>query len=71
MARAYEHSKHFADFILDYQENVPVLVLVGRDCMRALKTTYLTDDEPYVVKTPFGYTLAGSPCASGKYNGNI
>ena len=71
MALAYEHSKHFADLIPDYKENVPVLVLVGRDCMRALKTTYLTDDEPYVVRTPMGYTLAGSPCAPGKYNGNI
>ena len=39
-----------------------VLLLVGRDCARAMATECLTFEEPYVHKSPLGYSVVGNIC---------
>ena len=51
-----QFAKHFPEF----QPKIPVLLIIGRNCGRAMATECLTTVEPYVHKTPLGYSLVGN-----------
>ena len=60
-----EHTAKFAGHFPSLRENAQVLLLIGRDCGRALATECLTpNQEPYLHKTPLGYALVGSDRSS-------
>ena len=50
----------FADYFPELQRDFEVLLLIGRDCGRAMGTKCLTNHEPWVHETPLGWALAGS-----------
>ena len=53
---------HFANKFPEFHPDVEVLLLIGRNVGRAMATECLSDEEPYVHKTPLGFSLVDSPC---------
>ena len=53
---------HFAKHFPKFNPKAEVLLLIGRNVGRAMATKCLSVEEPYVHKTPLGYSLVGSPC---------
>ena len=62
LALAHAHSAPYSDKFPPFDGEAKVLLLIGRDCGRALKIQTLTDELPYVVTTPLGYALLGQTC---------
>ena len=56
--------KQFARYFPDFDPASQVLLLIGRNCGRAMATECLTSIEPYVHKGPLGYSVVGSMCTS-------
>ena len=54
-----ESTAKYAQFFPELEPAAPVLLLIGRDCGRAMATECLTQNEPYVHKTPLGFSLVG------------
>ena len=50
----------FAKYFPEFQPQTPVLLIIGRNCGRAMATECLTTIEPYVHRTPLGYSLVGN-----------
>ena len=57
---------HYARHFPEFNPEVDVLLLLGRNCGRAMHTQCLTDNEPYLHRTPLGFCLVGSVCDSDK-----
>ena len=53
-------SKHFNNIDKDAE----VLILIGRDCGKAMGTKCHTKVEPWVHETPLGWALVGSTCST-------
>ena len=49
----------FAKYFPKFQPQTPVLLIIGRNCGRAMATECLTTVEPYVHNTALGYALVG------------
>ena len=62
LVRSHEHCKQFAKFFPEYNPHAEVLLLIGRNCGRAMMTECLTKKEPYVHRSPLGYSLVGNAC---------
>ena len=60
LVRSQRLISQFADYFPEFQPNTPVLLIIGRNCGRAMATQCLTTVEPYVHKTPLGYSLVGN-----------
>ena len=52
----------FTNCFPSHDPEAQVLLLVGRDCARAMATECLTFEEPYVHKSPLGYSVVGNIC---------
>ena len=65
IARKHKHVEKFANCFPDFDDKAEVLLLIGRDCGRAMATQCLTTEEPYVHKSPLGYSLVGDVCLGG------
>ena len=59
MVRKNESTYKYAQFFPERDPEAPVLLLIGRDCGRAMATECLTLTEPFVHKTALGYSLVG------------
>ena len=53
-----QYAEHFPEF----SPQTDVLLLLGRDCGRAMFTECLTTSEPYLHRTPLGWCLVGNVC---------
>ena len=62
IVRQHEHLESYADLFPKFNPNAEVLLLIGRNCGRAMATQCLTDVEPYIHKSPLGYSLVGNVC---------
>ena len=60
MVRDHRLISQFAKYFPELQPDIPVLLIIGRNCGRAMATECLTTVEPYVHKTPLGYSLVGN-----------
>ena len=60
LVRSHRLISQFADYFPEFQPETPVLLIIGRNCGRAMATQCLTTVEPYVHKTPLGYSLVGN-----------
>ena len=49
----------YAELFPNPIKDAEVLLLIGRDCGLAMASQYITDCEPYLVKTPLGYSVIG------------
>ena len=50
----------FSGFFPEFDPDAEALILLGRNCGRAMATECLTTQEPYIHKTPLGYALVGT-----------
>lgn len=66
IVRAHPHIKHLASHFNDIDKEAEVLLLIGRDCGEAMLCESYSKKEPYVYKTPLGWTLVGETCVSDK-----
>ena len=62
----HPHTAPYSHFFPAFDSSAEVLLLVGRNCGRAMATECLTSQEPYVHKTPLGYALVGNVCLDAK-----
>ncbi|XP_018018481.1 uncharacterized protein LOC108675002 [Hyalella azteca] len=63
IAKLHPHTAHLAHLFPPRHPEAEVLLLIGRNCGRAMSTESLTPGcEPYVHKTPLGYALVGHTC---------
>ena len=65
MVKAHLHTKKYAKFFPEFDSNAQVLLLIGRNCARAMATENLFSKkpmEPYVHRCPLGYSLVGKVC---------
>ena len=68
VARAHAHVAHLADYFPPYDSNAEVLMLIGRNCVKAMKSVLLSDSSPYLYQTPLGLALVGSGCQNNETN---
>ena len=66
MVREHHSISNYARFFPDIRPEAEVLILIGRNCGRAMATECLTTTEPYVHRTPLGYTIVGKLQSSKK-----
>ena len=66
IVRKHREARKFARHYPQFDPKAEVLLLIGRDCGRAIKTKCLTNSEPYVHKSPLGYSLVGNVCLDSK-----
>ena len=62
-----QYSKYFPEF----NSNAKVLVLIGRNVGRAMATQCLTTEEPYVHRTPLGFSLVGNTCITDSSESSV
>ena len=62
MVKSHPVIRQFAKHFPEYDESACVLLLLGRNCARAMATECLTTIEPYVHRGPLGYSVVGSMC---------
>ena len=63
-ALKYKHLASIADDITPYQENLKVGLLIGNNCVRAIKPRSLVPgkpSEPYAIRTALGWGVIGAP----------
>ena len=60
LVRTNEAISKYAHRFPEVEPQTPVLLLIGRDCGRAMATECLTTTEPYVHRTPLGFSLVGN-----------
>ena len=71
IVRKHPHLAHYAEHFPEFDPNTEVLILIGRDCGRAMATKCLSDTEPYIHQSPLGYSLVGSVCPKSKNRDHI
>ena len=49
-----------------YNAKAGVMLLIGRNCGRAMATSCLNEEEPYVHSSPLGYSVVGCVCPTPK-----
>ena len=59
LVRQNELIAKYASHFPKVEPQASVLLLIGRDCGRAMYTECLTNSEPYLHRTPLGYSLVG------------
>ena len=67
VASQWEHLKGIAEEIMPYREDLQVGLLVGTDCLRAIKPREVIpggDNDPYGVRTDLGWGIVGRVCRS-------
>ena len=63
IVRIMPEASSYAKYFPDSDPSVEVLLLIGRDCGRAMKTECLTGTEPYLHRSSMGYSLVGNVCS--------
>lgn len=61
-AHNWPHLLHIADQLMPYREDVEVGLLIGTNCVRAIKLTEVIpgrEDDPYAKKTALGWGVIG------------
>ena len=66
MVLKHEQIKSYAKYFPHFDPNADVLLLIGRNCGRAMATQCLTKSEPYIHKSPLGYSLVGNICTQSQ-----
>ena len=62
LVRSNKHIAHYASKFPKLNEDAQVVLLIGRNCDRAMATKCHTTVVPYVHETPLGFALVGNPC---------
>ena len=60
--RKFEHAAPYAHNYPAFDNEAPMVLLIGRDCPRAMFDQKLTETFPYVVDSPLGFALVGETC---------
>ena len=73
-ARKWPHLKRIADFLMPYNDNLDVSLLLGINCAPAIKPREIipgNDDDPYAKRTALGWGIIGmtAPDAAGNDDG--
>ena len=63
---AHHGIKQYAHNFSNIDSEAEVLILIGRDCGRAMGTVCYGSEEPWVHNTPLGWALVGNACATVK-----
>ena len=58
----------FSDRFPNFNPEAEVLLILGRNCGRAMATQVLTTIEPYVHRGPLGYSVVGNICPQNQSN---
>ena len=62
-ARKYEHLEKIADEIPPYEDHLSIGLLIGNDCVRALKSRSIVpgrSNDPYAIRTTLGWGVVGA-----------
>lgn len=62
-ARKYEHLENIADEIPPYEEHLSIGLLIGNNCVRALKPRSIVpgkSNDPYAIRTTLGWGVVGA-----------
>ena len=62
-ARKYEHLERIADEIPPYEEHLNIGLLIGNNCVRALKPRSVVpgkSNDPYAIRTTLGWGVVGA-----------
>ena len=62
----HEDIASYAKYFPEFDPHAEVLILIGRNCGRAMATECLSSSEPYVHRTPLGFSLVGNVCKENK-----
>ena len=62
IVRANPCISRYADKFPETLPEGDVILLLGRNCPRSMKSSCLTEYSPYVYETPLGYALVGNAC---------
>ena len=60
--RNHPYISQFAKYFPEFNDDAKVLILLGRNCGRAMATECLTNLEPYIHKGPLGFSVVGNMC---------
>lgn len=62
MVRAHASLAQHASSFPDFDDSAHTMVLLGRDCGKAMAARLLNDHEPFLYDTPLGKALVGNMC---------
>ena len=69
--RKLKNKVKFASNFLELDVKARQLVLIGRDCGEALKTTCYGNEAPFIHKTPLGWAAVGETCKAFHRKGEL
>ena len=65
IAHKYEHLEKIADEIPPYEEHLSIGLLIGNNCVRAIKPRSIVpgkSNDPYAIRTTLGWGVVGARC---------
>ena len=65
-AKSLKHAAAYAQYFPEFDADAPMVMLIGRDCPRAMYDQKLSETFPYVVDSPLGFAIVGQTCVNSE-----
>ncbi|XP_028517140.1 uncharacterized protein LOC110246561 [Exaiptasia diaphana] len=74
VALRWKHLQRIADKIQPYREDLPIGILIGNSCVRAIKPRDVIpgkSNDPYAIRTTLGWGIIGPASPEGTHEGKV
>ena len=65
-AKSLKHAAAYAQYFPEFDADAPMVMLIGRDCPRAMYDQKMSETFPYVVDSPLGFAIVGQTCENSE-----